>query len=187
MSVIKLSNQSVQKGFTLMEVLVAVSILSVGLLGIANLQMLGLTYNQNSYYRSQAVHLAYDITERMLLNQEGVKNGNYNDIDLSSTPSSADCESSACNSSQLAAYDLYLWGERIFGIDNNGNGNFNDSGDMLPALPNAPGIVTNATIVNDGNDLFTITLKWGEKEGAIESDKTFSDFAERKVEVYLKL
>jgi len=37
-----------------MEVLVAMIILSVGLLGVANMQMLGLAFNQNAYYRSQA-------------------------------------------------------------------------------------------------------------------------------------
>ncbi len=181
------------RGFTLLEVLVAVFILSVGLLGIANLQMLGLTYNQNAYYRSQAIQLAYDITERMRMNQDGVDAAAYDNITLTSLPGEVDCNNSACDASQLASYDLYQWAVRIFGIDQNSNGNYSDSGDIYPALPNITGIVTTAKITNNGSKLFTIMLSWGEKEGAdktktAEKDLLFAEnFVQRSVEVYLQL
>jgi type IV pilus assembly protein PilV len=61
-----LSNQS---GFTLVEVLVALVILAIGLLGVAGLQNRSLSGNQGALYRSQAVLYANDIIERMRVNR----------------------------------------------------------------------------------------------------------------------
>ena len=58
-----------QKGFTLLEVMIAVFILAVGLLGLANLQMLSLKNNHSAQYRTSATVLAYDIFDRMRLNR----------------------------------------------------------------------------------------------------------------------
>jgi type IV pilus assembly protein PilV len=55
-------------GFTLIEMLVAVVVLSVGLLGLASLQALSLRTNDGAYYRTQAAQLGYDILERMRSN-----------------------------------------------------------------------------------------------------------------------
>ncbi len=57
--------QKQQQGFTLIEVLVAVVVLSIGLLGLAGLQTTGLRNNQSAYYASQAAIYANDIFERM--------------------------------------------------------------------------------------------------------------------------
>lgn len=56
------------KGFTLVEVLVALLILSIGLLGLAGLQAGGLRSNHSAYLRSQAVMLAHDMADRMRSN-----------------------------------------------------------------------------------------------------------------------
>jgi type IV pilus assembly protein PilV len=57
-----------QRGVSLVEVLVASVVLSIGLLGLAGLQASGLRVGQSSIYRSQAAQLAYDIVERMRVN-----------------------------------------------------------------------------------------------------------------------
>ena len=57
-----------QHGFTLLEVLIALLILSVGLLGLANLQILGLRSSQGALLRSQATVLAEELAERMQVN-----------------------------------------------------------------------------------------------------------------------
>lgn len=54
-----------ERGFTLLESLVAMLILAVGLLGLAGLQTQGLRFNTDAYVRSQATFLAYDMIERM--------------------------------------------------------------------------------------------------------------------------
>lgn len=70
--------RSAQGGFTLIEVMVAVVVLSIGLLGLAALQTTGLRNNHSAYYRSQATFLAYDITDRMRANRAAATAGSYN-------------------------------------------------------------------------------------------------------------
>ncbi|MBS1188294.1 MAG: pilV [Rhodocyclaceae bacterium] len=62
------SNQS-QQGVTLIEVLVAILIAAVGLLGLAGLQARAMTAEFESYQRSQALLLAMDMAERMRMNR----------------------------------------------------------------------------------------------------------------------
>lgn len=53
------------RGFTLLEALIAVVILSVGLLGVAAMQLKSLQFSQNSYQRSVAISQANDAVERL--------------------------------------------------------------------------------------------------------------------------
>jgi type IV pilus assembly protein PilV len=55
-------------GYTLIEVLVALVVLSVGLLGVAGLQIVGLKGNLSAASRTQASYLAEDIIDRMRAN-----------------------------------------------------------------------------------------------------------------------
>ena len=57
------------RGFTLVESLVALLCLSIGLLGIAALQITGLRSNVSSAWRSQATYLSYDVIDRMRANR----------------------------------------------------------------------------------------------------------------------
>lgn len=57
------------RGFTLVEALVALLALSIGLLGVAALQMTGLRSNLSASWRSQATYLSYDIIDRMRANR----------------------------------------------------------------------------------------------------------------------
>lgn len=98
------------KGFTFLEVLVALLILSVGLLGLASLQATGLKTNHNALLRSQATILAHDIADRMRANRPGVTAGNYN-FTLPDSTAVPDCTdpSSNCNPAQIAAMDIDDW------------------------------------------------------------------------------
>ncbi len=55
-------------GVSLIEVLVAIVLLSLGLLGLAGLQASGVRVSQSSIHRSQAAQLAHDMIERMRAN-----------------------------------------------------------------------------------------------------------------------
>lgn len=55
-------------GFSLIEVLIALVILALGLLGFALLQTLNLRYTQSANYRTQATNLAYDLLDQMRSN-----------------------------------------------------------------------------------------------------------------------
>ena len=58
-----------QKGFSLIEVLVTMVIISFGLLGIAGVIVNSMKNNQSSYARTQASVLANDIIDRMRANR----------------------------------------------------------------------------------------------------------------------
>jgi len=63
------------RGFTLIEALVALIVLSIGLLGIAGMQISGLRANQSAASRTQASYLADDIADRMRANYTAARNG----------------------------------------------------------------------------------------------------------------
>jgi type IV pilus assembly protein PilV len=65
-------------GFTLIEALVALVVLSIGLLGVAGMQIAGLQANQSAASRTQASYLADDIIDRMRANNTNARSGAYN-------------------------------------------------------------------------------------------------------------
>lgn len=98
-------------GFSLVEVLVALAVLSIGLLGLAALQTTGLKFNHQSYERTQAVMQAYDIIDRMRANKSGdgaTINTAYENVALGTAPAASECTSS-CTGNQLAQYDIRKW------------------------------------------------------------------------------
>jgi type IV pilus assembly protein PilV len=71
-------NSRFQRGVGLIEVLVAVLILALGLLGMAGLQSKSLRANQSSYARSQAVMLSYYMMDAMRADVTAVLGSEYN-------------------------------------------------------------------------------------------------------------
>lgn len=63
-----MSTRPRSRGFTLLEVLIALVVLSIGLLGIAALQGVGLRSSHGAYLTSQASLLAYDMADRIRAN-----------------------------------------------------------------------------------------------------------------------
>jgi type IV pilus assembly protein PilV len=66
-----------RRGFSLIEVLVALLVFSLGLLGVAALLMVSVRTNHSAYQRTQATHLAESIANRMRANSRAVWNGDY--------------------------------------------------------------------------------------------------------------
>lgn len=56
------------QGFTLLEVLIAMLIFAIGMLGLAGMQGVALKDNNDAYMRSQAVFFAYDMGDRIRAN-----------------------------------------------------------------------------------------------------------------------
>jgi type IV pilus assembly protein PilV len=95
-------------GFTLIEVLIAMVVLAVGLLGLAGLQATSLKNNQSAYNRSQATQLAYDLADRMRANTGAA--ASY----LTAAAGNANCSSTTgCSATDMAKNDLFEWNAAI--------------------------------------------------------------------------
>ena len=101
------------RGFTLLEVLVALLIFAIGLLGLAGLQLK--THQSSSFAQSRTVATlgVSGLVERMRANLAGVTAGNYNFDSGASTPSLpaavATCGTTGCTAAQMAQNDLREW------------------------------------------------------------------------------
>jgi type IV pilus assembly protein PilV len=69
---------ALQRGITMIEVLVSIVVISLGLLGFAGLQAVSIKANNTAYQRGMATVFAYDIIDRMRANRPAAINGSYN-------------------------------------------------------------------------------------------------------------
>lgn len=148
-------------GFSLIEVLVALFILSIGLLGLAALQTTGLQFNHQSYERTQAVIQAYDIIDRMRVNKSGdsaIINTTYNSVSLGALPTAeVDCAAAICTGNQMAAYDIRYWNAANASV-----------------LAEGKGAICKGTFTNDANgypsscaqagSIYRVAVAWKEKD-----------------------
>lgn len=109
-----------QRGFSLLEVLVALLVLSIGLLGLAALQTMGLKFNTQSYQRTQAVLNAYDIIDRIRANPAGMATGGYDNIGIADTPPTL--PTCPCGPAQMADYDVAQWKASLAQLLSEGKG-----------------------------------------------------------------
>lgn len=131
-------------GFSMIEVLVSVVVLSIGLLGVASLQTLGQQFNYRAYLRTQATFLAYDMMDRMRANRDTAMTGGYA-LDAGDKPKmTTDCNKQNCDPSSLASYDLAIWSNLV---ENN--------------LPEP----TRSIVWNSGAGEYKITFDWAEERG----------------------
>lgn len=105
--------QAVQGGVSLIEVLVALLIFSIGLLGLAGLIIVSLRSTQSAYLRTQATVLAQSMANRMRANPIGVWSGSYSTTYPLSSSATSSCSSSACTPAQLAQQDGSDWSQQL--------------------------------------------------------------------------
>ena len=99
-----------QHGFGLVEALVALVVVSVGMIGIAVLYGQGLGASKTALYRTQAVILASDMADRIRLNRRaGVAYQN------GGAGTNRNCEpgGATCSPTQMAEHDLFVWNALI--------------------------------------------------------------------------
>ena len=119
-------------GFSLVEVLVAVVLLSIGLLGLAKLQFWGVRHTGSAYFRTQATQIANEMVERLRANPGGVavdayalNKGGCGPAQCGTLP--VNCRSAACGPEQLAAFD-----EFSMACGETGSGDGVGADDLLP-------------------------------------------------------
>lgn len=157
-----------QQGVTLIESLVALMVLSIGLLGTAHLMATGIKQSNSSFHRTQATYIAENIAERMRANPEAVTAMDYAAFDsgsLSCTSAIPTCGSTAttsCSAKDLADYDLYQASCGQGGSTNGDNG-------VKAVLPGGSlTIACNGVCAADST--YTISVNWTEVE--LQSDNT---------------
>ena len=99
-------NNQPQLGVSLIESMIALLVISIGLLGIAALQITSVKQNSSALQHSQSVWISYDISDRIRANFGEF--ANYAGIDTSNTYAQ-DCVTSACTSTQLITSDAQSW------------------------------------------------------------------------------
>ncbi|HNQ03958.1 MAG TPA: type IV pilus modification protein PilV [Thiobacillaceae bacterium] len=97
-----------QAGFSLLEILVAIVIVSLGLLGLAGLQAASLRNNQLAYYRGIAAQQVYDMADRIRANQAGATAGNYDNLSAT-IPTDPGCFQTGCSVANMAVTDHSQW------------------------------------------------------------------------------
>ncbi|OOG40639.1 type IV pilus modification protein PilV [Rhodanobacter sp. C05] len=100
-----------QRGVSLIEVMMAVLIFSIGLLGLAGLMIMATRSNVAGYQFTQVSYLAHNMADRMSANPIGVWNGSYNSAAYP-VSTTQDC-SAGCTPALLAAYDQQMWSSQL--------------------------------------------------------------------------
>jgi type IV pilus assembly protein PilV len=108
------------RGFTLLEVLVAFLILSVGLIGLAGLQLGGVQNSRDAYYATQAVVLVQNLADSMRANLDGVDGDDY---DGGTAAQTGNClTTTGCTAAQMAGNDLFQWNQTLGAVLPGGEG-----------------------------------------------------------------
>lgn len=102
---------SAQSGFSLLEILISLLVISIGMLGLGGLQLFALKSANNAHFRTVASLAATDLADRMRANPVAVENNLYSGalgIEHCETALTTICEASVeCSPSELSIYDLY--------------------------------------------------------------------------------
>lgn len=133
-----------QGGFALIEVLIAVLVLAVGILGAGAMQTIGLQSNQGAYLRSQAMILAGDMIDRMRSNRTAratYLGTDTNGIGAAAMPSCL-VAANGCSNAQMATAHVQEWADII---------------ERSGVLPGARGV-----IAAGAGDNVQVTITWGE-------------------------
>jgi type IV pilus assembly protein PilV len=144
-------------GFTMIEVMITLLIMSVALLSSAALQLLSKRSNYDAAQRTSAAHLAEDLLERMRNNPDALLDyitaGDLGNGSQGGLPA-VDCGNPGviCDAAQLAAFDLWHWEQLL------------DGGFELTAGENTGGLVSPTACIRGpgfgGNGVYTVAIAW---------------------------
>lgn len=158
------------KGFSLIEVMVALVILVVGLIGIFNLHTVAKQSSFESFQQTQAAYFASDIISRMKLNKPELNNyaGTY-DGSLAAPGKACDVAAGAnaiCTNAETRAWDMYQWEQLVFG-SSEANGGRDIGGLDTPT----------ACIDIQGSGDVTVVMTWRGIRESSDGAATGSEFA----------
>jgi len=145
-----------QSGFSLLEVLISLFIMSVGLLGLGSLQITSLKGATNAHSRTIATMYAMDIADRMRANPQGVKKGFYG-TSFSCSGGKFCRNNKYCTPQELAKFDLQ---EVMCGTKRTSNSK--REGGVVNSLLNGTLEITCDGGCATKKAVHVITITWGE-------------------------
>jgi type IV pilus assembly protein PilV len=160
---------------SMIELLVAVLVMGIGVLGITALQMVSLQNNRAALYRAEAVQLAYDMMDRIRANPAGanVLGEDYDGVDLTDAPAAPGvlCNQAVCTQADMVAYDLAVWKCSLGGFsDDDVCVDLRDDlalppADEQPGLPDGDGSIA----VDNVTGVITVVVRWQEPNGDVRN------------------
>jgi len=158
-----------QSGVGLIEVLVALLVLSVGVLAIIGMQISGKQANYDAVQRTTAAHLAMDLVERMRANPSELDAYVTDEVlgggSLGEPNPSCDSSADSCTAAQMAEADLYQWEQQMDGAA--------ETREVDDETRNSGGLVNPRACLTGppggGTGLYTLTIVW---RGAGEMEPT---------------
>jgi type IV pilus assembly protein PilV len=149
------------RGFSLLEVMVAVVVFSIGLIGLGLLLTASIRANHVGFLHSQATFVAESIADRMRANIPGVWLDAYDGTWNGSTAAPANTcgAGSPCTPAEVAARDVWAWGQMVGQLLPAGQGVITCTPQPGRPLPDAAALRT-APVYNGS---CSITLSWNEQ------------------------
>ncbi|MGE0484822.1 MAG: type IV pilus modification protein PilV [Gammaproteobacteria bacterium] len=154
------------RGMTLVEVLIAIVIFAIGLLGIAALQVAGLRYTKGSQTRAIAAVQADNFIDRIRANQAGFDANHY---DSPPDVPAVDCLTNECTDTEdLANWDWQQWlseTRQALGAKRSDNLENTDSNvNAWLCVDSSPNDGTNGAWACDGNGgIYALKIEWRER------------------------
>lgn len=146
------------RGFTLVEVLIALIIMSVGMLGIAGLYVHSMAAGRTSIFRHHAVTLAGDVADRIRANPSAGVAYEGAGVNNNCVTGGVDC-----TPVEMAQNDIFLW-QRAVGAVAGVDG----------ALPNGNIAVDFTDVADPAPDTYRITVTWSEAGAAVQPTYVFT-------------
>ncbi len=157
------NSMSKQRGFSLIEAIVAFLILSIGMLGIASLQMLSLKAGHTAELRTMAVIKAEEMFERIRNNPAALDASTAASYVSATTDSGtdSDCTATLCSYAQMARDDIFHWKADL-------RNSLPDNDNTTASIAVTPVSATNPTAT------VTIAINWQERKQEAQTMDTMS-------------
>lgn len=142
----------------MLEVLIAVLVFSLGMIGLAGLLIFAIQSNHVGYLRTQATFLAHNMAARMSANPAGIWEGDYNKSVLAAGTAVTTTCATGCGPADLAAHDLQLWSQQVNTFLPKASGSISCNAAGLSVAPAG----TQVDMRPPYGGTCTMTLKWNE-------------------------
>ena len=141
-----------ERGLGIIEVLVALLIFSLGMLGMASTQLAAKKASHEATQITLATSFARDIIERMRANPKALPSYSVSELGRSALDMGTNCGVANCSPAVLAKRDLYEWSELLLGASQRVN--------TLGLTAYAGGLVDARACITVSSGEITVALAW---------------------------